>query len=170
MQEPGVFLRNLVERSGYDSCHRTEEYDAQQCYEDCQKQEMSQFAEKCRKDGGLYKCCIRLCFNIILSNPIPTTLWPKSIDTSSLWKQPKLSIRVLIAKIYIILNYKLKQSWCINYFRTENFNAHPRYPLILAGWKLVNCHKIKYIWRRMLIQQESYFYPKGDQPLLLEAV
>ena len=34
MQEPGVFLRNLVEKAGYDSCHRTEEYDAQPCYEE----------------------------------------------------------------------------------------------------------------------------------------
>ena len=61
MQAPGVFLRNLVEEAGYDSCHRTEAYDAQPCYEDCQRQEISQFAEKCRQDGGLYKCCIRYC-------------------------------------------------------------------------------------------------------------
>ena len=64
LQKPEVFLRNLVEKAGYDKCHRTKEYDAQQCYNDCQKQEKSEFAMKCRKDGGLYKCCIRYVVSI----------------------------------------------------------------------------------------------------------
>ena len=62
LQKPRVFLRNLVEKAGYDRCHRTEEYDAQRCYEDCQKKERSKFAQKCREDGGLYKCCIRCIY------------------------------------------------------------------------------------------------------------
>ena len=49
LQKPEVFLRNLVEKAGYDKCHRTKEYDAQQCYNDCQKQEKSEFVLKSRE-------------------------------------------------------------------------------------------------------------------------
>ena len=59
LQKPQIFLSNLVETGGYDSCHRTEEYDAEQCYQDCQHQENGDFANTCREGGGLYKCCIR---------------------------------------------------------------------------------------------------------------
>ena len=59
LQKPQIFLSNLVATAGYDSCHRTEEYDADQCYKDCQREENSDFAKKCRDGGGLYKCCIR---------------------------------------------------------------------------------------------------------------
>ena len=59
LQKPEVFLSNLVRNAGYDSCHRTQEYDADQCHQDCQERENSNFAKKCRDDGGLYKCCIR---------------------------------------------------------------------------------------------------------------
>ena len=59
LQKPQIFLSNLVETGGYDSCHRTEEYDADQCYQDCQEQENGDFAKTCREGGGLYKCCIR---------------------------------------------------------------------------------------------------------------
>ena len=59
LQKPKVFLSNLVQNAGYDTCHRTQEYDAVQCHQDCQEQEKSNFAKKCRDDGGLYKCCIR---------------------------------------------------------------------------------------------------------------
>ena len=59
LQKPEAFLSNLVRKAGYDSCHRTEEYDADQCHQDCQEQENSNFAVKCREGGGLYKCCIR---------------------------------------------------------------------------------------------------------------
>ena len=52
------FLDNWVEL-GHDTCHRTHGYDAEQCHQDCKKLEKSDFAEQCRKDGGLYKCCIR---------------------------------------------------------------------------------------------------------------
>ena len=53
------YLENLVTEGHYDSCHRTEEYDADQCYQDCQEQENGDFAKTCREGGGLYKCCIR---------------------------------------------------------------------------------------------------------------
>ena len=59
LQNPKVFITDLVKKAGYDTCHRTEEYDADQCHQDCQKQEKSDFARNCTKDGGLYKCCIR---------------------------------------------------------------------------------------------------------------
>ena len=59
LQKPQVFIDNLANNAGYDSCHRTQEYDADQCHQDCEKQEKSNFAKKCREGGGLYKCCIR---------------------------------------------------------------------------------------------------------------
>ena len=59
LRKPKVFLSNLVRKDGYDSCHRTQEYDADQCHQKCQKQEESDFAKKCREGGGVYKCCIR---------------------------------------------------------------------------------------------------------------
>ena len=59
LQNPKVFITDLVKKAGYDTCHRTEEYDADQCHQDCQEQEKSDFARNCTKDGGLYKCCIR---------------------------------------------------------------------------------------------------------------
>ena len=59
LQKPKVFLKNLVDNLGYDTCHRTEEYDAEQCHQDCQELETSTFAKECREGGGVYKCCIR---------------------------------------------------------------------------------------------------------------
>ena len=59
LQKPQNFLTNLVTKIGYDTCHRTKEYDADQCHQDCQKQEKSNFAKKCREEGGFYQCCIR---------------------------------------------------------------------------------------------------------------
>ena len=53
-----LFLSNW-ENLGYDSCHKIDEYDVSKCHKDCKKQEKSKFAKKCKKDGGLYKCCIR---------------------------------------------------------------------------------------------------------------
>ena len=52
------FLDNWVEL-GHDTCHRTYGYDVEQCHQDCRDLEKSDFAEQCRKDGGLFKCCIR---------------------------------------------------------------------------------------------------------------
>ena len=44
---------------GHDKCYRTEEYDVRLCHEDCKKREKGDFAKKCKKDGGLFKCCVR---------------------------------------------------------------------------------------------------------------
>ena len=52
------FLNNWVQL-GHDTCHRTNGYDAQKCHQDCKKKEKGSFAQQCRKDGGLFKCCIR---------------------------------------------------------------------------------------------------------------
>ena len=60
MERPKAALDNLVNNLGYDKCHRTKDYDAKQCHQDCLKQGKSKFAKDCRKGGGLYKCCIRL--------------------------------------------------------------------------------------------------------------
>ena len=59
MMNPQSFLTHLVQNAGYDTCRRTKEYDAEQCHQDCQELEKSNFAETCREKGGLYKCCIR---------------------------------------------------------------------------------------------------------------
>ena len=59
LQNTKDYITNLVKKIGYDTCHRTKEYDADQCHQDCQEQEKSDFARNCTKDGGLYKCCIR---------------------------------------------------------------------------------------------------------------
>ena len=53
-----LFLSNW-ENLGYDSCHKIDKYDVSKCHKDCKKQEKSKFAKKCKKDGGLFKCCIR---------------------------------------------------------------------------------------------------------------
>ena len=52
------FLENWI-KLGHDTCHRTFGYDAEKCHQDCKKKEKSAFAKQCRKDGGLFKCCIR---------------------------------------------------------------------------------------------------------------
>ena len=52
------FLNNWVQL-GHDTCHRTYGYDARKCHQDCKKKEKGSFARQCRKDGGLFKCCIR---------------------------------------------------------------------------------------------------------------
>ena len=53
-----LFLDSWV-KLGHDTCHQTHGYDAEQCHQDCKMLHRSIFAEKCRKDGGFYKCCIR---------------------------------------------------------------------------------------------------------------
>ena len=36
LKKPKQYLKNLVNNIGYDTCHRTKEYDAKRCYNDCQ--------------------------------------------------------------------------------------------------------------------------------------
>ena len=36
LKKPKQYLKNLVNNIGYDTCHRTKEYDAKRCYKDCQ--------------------------------------------------------------------------------------------------------------------------------------
>ena len=52
------FLDNWV-KLGHDTCHKIQGYDAEKCHKDCKKLEKSDFAKECKKDGGLFKCCIR---------------------------------------------------------------------------------------------------------------
>jgi len=53
------FLKTWVEQLGFDTCHKIDNYNVDKCHADCKKQEKSKFAKKCKKDGGLFKCCIR---------------------------------------------------------------------------------------------------------------
>ena len=53
-------LKEYESNLGYDKCHKTIGYDASPCQKDCQRLEKSDFAKKCSKDGGFFKCCIRL--------------------------------------------------------------------------------------------------------------
>ena len=59
MKRPKAALDHFVNNLGYDSCHKTKDYDAEPCHQDCLVQEKSKFANECREKGGLYKCCIR---------------------------------------------------------------------------------------------------------------
>ena len=59
LKNPDKFLQTRIDNLGYDTCHRTKEYDAFECYKDCQNLEKSDFAKTCEKNGGLFKCCIR---------------------------------------------------------------------------------------------------------------
>ena len=36
LKKPKPYLKYLVKHIGYDTCHRTKEYDAKRCYKDCQ--------------------------------------------------------------------------------------------------------------------------------------
>ena len=47
------------EALGYDTCHKIEGYNVDECHQDCKRLEKSDFAKQCKKDGGLIKCCIR---------------------------------------------------------------------------------------------------------------
>ena len=58
------FLANWVDL-GHDTCHKTEGYDVTPCYKDCKEREKSEFAEKCREEGGLFKCCIRCHLHVL---------------------------------------------------------------------------------------------------------
>ena len=73
--KPESFLGNLVSIAGYDTCHRTAEYDASECHKDCQRSEKGTFANQCRKDGGLYKCCIRWVIVSFDKGPGPDLDW-----------------------------------------------------------------------------------------------
>ena len=58
LENTKAFLASWVYK-GYDTCHRTYEYDAEPCHKDCKKLEKGDFAKECEKDNGLFKCCIR---------------------------------------------------------------------------------------------------------------
>ena len=61
---------------GHDKCYRTEEYDVRLCHEDCKKREKGDFAKKCKKDGGLFKCCVRY------ENIYQRVMWDKMVSAS----------------------------------------------------------------------------------------
>ena len=59
LKNPKKFLQTRRDNLGYDTCHRTKNYDATECYQDCKQLEKSDFSKQCEEDGGLFKCCIR---------------------------------------------------------------------------------------------------------------
>ena len=59
LKKPRRYLKRTVRDMGYDSCHRTRNYNAQKCSRKCRKMEKGSFARNCTANGGLYKCCIR---------------------------------------------------------------------------------------------------------------
>ena len=59
LKDPKKYLKSMVETLGYNSCHRIDGIDASICAKDCERHEESDLAEKCKENGGLFKCCIR---------------------------------------------------------------------------------------------------------------
>ena len=60
LNNPQDFVEDMVKSLNYDSCHVITDYDATKCAEDCKRLEREDFAKECAKNGGLFKCCIRL--------------------------------------------------------------------------------------------------------------
>ena len=59
LRNPKNYLKYISSEHGYDSCHKIEGLDASKCAQDCEKWAKGEFAEKCTKRNGLFKCCIR---------------------------------------------------------------------------------------------------------------
>ena len=59
LQAKDVMLNHFVKSLGYKTCHLLDSLDASKCAKDCKKIEKSDFAKKCKSDGGFFKCCIR---------------------------------------------------------------------------------------------------------------
>ena len=59
LRNPKIYLKHIKRELGYDSCHKIEGIDASRCAQDCEKWERSEFANKCARRNGLFKCCIR---------------------------------------------------------------------------------------------------------------
>ena len=59
LANPKKFLKGLVRHVGYDTCHQTKGYDARKCRNDCNELRKKKFAKDCKKNNGVFKCCIR---------------------------------------------------------------------------------------------------------------
>ena len=63
---PDYYVKSMVDKLSYDTCHRIDGLDATMCAKDCEVLAKSEFAQECERDDGLFKCCIRYnkLFNI----------------------------------------------------------------------------------------------------------
>ena len=59
LKHPEHYVNIMVANLSYDSCYRIDGLDASECARDCEVFSKSKFAQKCRQDKGLFKCCIR---------------------------------------------------------------------------------------------------------------
>ena len=59
LEDKRGFLKGEVRTVGYKSCHHIDSSDVSRCAKDCKKLNKTDFARDCRKNGGLFKCCIR---------------------------------------------------------------------------------------------------------------
>ena len=53
------YIKSMVENFGYESCHIIENKNASSCARKCDESAKNDFAERCKKDKGVFKCCIR---------------------------------------------------------------------------------------------------------------
>ena len=60
LKGPKVYIKKKVKRMGYKTCHVLKNsLDASVCAKDCESMKKQKFAKDCKKNGGLFKCCIR---------------------------------------------------------------------------------------------------------------
>ena len=91
-------LKSFVEELGYSSCHHLTSLDASVCAKDCKKLENEKFAQKCRSNGGLFKCCIRrdyeACHECRFCCTLPMcTKPPGGMENTQFYTIPKLEAK-----------------------------------------------------------------------------
>jgi len=59
LKAPDHYIKKMVDDMKYDNCYRIRGTDASKCAADCEESSKSDFAKKCAKNQGLFKCCIR---------------------------------------------------------------------------------------------------------------
>ena len=55
LSDKKTYIKNLVDKLGYDTCHPIEGYDASVCEEDCKRLEKESFAKNCTANDGLHQ-------------------------------------------------------------------------------------------------------------------
>jgi len=59
MKNKTEVLKRERKEMGYNTCHPIKGNDATKCAEDCEKLKDSPLAKECKKQHGLFKCCVR---------------------------------------------------------------------------------------------------------------
>ena len=65
LEDPDFYVRSIAHYLNYDSCYKIDGIDASKCARDCDKLANTDFAKKCEKDNGLFKCCIRYIHSMV---------------------------------------------------------------------------------------------------------